>query len=56
MVHNLVDYTHQDDKDRKITAKNDTSDYHEHEDIKYGIYETDLYKLDKFSIDKSHKN
>ena len=55
MIQYAVDEILQENKDKNIGAKNDTSDYHEHEDIKYGIDETEIYKLYKLSHYGGHK-
>ena len=39
MVQHVVEEIMQEDKYKKISSKNDTSYYHEHENIKYGINE-----------------
>ena len=55
MVQHAVDDTPQEDKNKKRKCKNDTNDYQEHDNIENEIDEKELYGLDKFGLDESHK-
>ena len=51
MLKHAVEETPRENKDKKIGAKRDTSDYHYHVNIKYGINESELLNLDKYNLD-----
>ena len=52
MIQYAVDEILPENKDKNIGAKNDTSDYHEHENTRYGINKPELYEQYKLSFDE----
>ena len=53
MVHHRVEEILQENRDEKIIYKSDTNSYHELENIKYGIDDSHLYKIDKLRSDEN---